>query len=427
MRLSTMLERLASHYAKRFADDTRGAVAMIFALTLLPVLGAVGAAVDYSRLTLAHENLQSVADAAALAGAMALQAKAKEIASVAESAAHAAATAVVAGMAPNAQKTITPTLSTKSVNVKVSEAKHIIFGGFVGKETSTVGAESTAVFNPAPICVTVLEASATGLHLNSSSNLNSNCAIHVNSTSSSAIQVNSSSKIKAGSTCVVGRVFLNGGTIEPAARTGCAKFDDPLAKLPEPSNANNACDYSNTVVQAGTTQTLNPGVYCTKFDVNGGTATLNPGIYIIRDMEIVVNSSGKLLGKDVMLFFMGKSGRLVLNSDSTLNLTGRTSGTYQGMLFFQSRDPITLQTASFMVNSSGSMKTEGTIYMPNGSIQFNDSGITNLTSAYTVIIIRHLYLNSLAKVIVNTDYVSGTPLPTELVGLQHPEGIRLVK
>ncbi len=161
--------------------------------------------------------------------------------------------------------------------------------------------------------------------------------------------------------------------------------------------------------------------------MNGGTATLNPGIYIIRDMPLVVNSGGKLLGNNVMLFFMGKEGRLVLNSDSTLNLSGRTSGTYQGMLFFQSRDPITLQTPPFLVNSSGSMKTEGTIYMPNGSMMFNDSGVTNLTSAYTVIIIRHLQLNSLAKVIVNTDYFSGTPLPTELAGLQHPEGIRLVK
>jgi Flp pilus assembly protein TadG len=209
-----------SHHARRFAGDTRGAVAIIFALTLLPMLGAVGAAVDYSRLTLAHENLQSVADAAALAGAKALQAKADQTTSVAESAALAAATAVVTGMAPHAQKTITPVLSTKSVNVKVTESKHIIFGGFVGKDTSTVGAESTAVFAAAPICVTVLEASATGLLLNSSSNLNSNCGVHVNSTSNSAIQVNSSSKIKAGSTCVVGRVFLNGGTIEPAARRG---------------------------------------------------------------------------------------------------------------------------------------------------------------------------------------------------------------
>jgi len=54
-----------------------------------------------------------------------------------------------------------------------------------------------------------------------------------------------------------------------------------------------------------------------------------------------------------MLEFMGKSGRLELNSDSTFEVSGRTSGTYAGMLIFQSRDAITLETAPFIMNSSG--------------------------------------------------------------------------
>ena len=71
---------IAKRYAARFAAETGGAVAITFALAVLPLLGAVGAAVDYSRLSLAHTTKQSAADAAALAGAKAMLAKQGQIA-----------------------------------------------------------------------------------------------------------------------------------------------------------------------------------------------------------------------------------------------------------------------------------------------------------------------------------------------------------
>ena len=51
---------------KRFNQDERGATAVIFSLSLLPVMGLMGAAVDYSRATSARSQLQSAVDAAAL-------------------------------------------------------------------------------------------------------------------------------------------------------------------------------------------------------------------------------------------------------------------------------------------------------------------------------------------------------------------------
>ncbi len=400
---------------------------MIFALTLLPIMGMTGATVEYSLLASTRSKLQSAADAAALAGASAMASKADQIVSVQEAAGSAAATAVADSLAPDAQETVTATASQKSVKVQLAQTQMMIWGGFFGSETTSIAAESTAVFNNQTVCVTLLEPSAGGLLLNSDSELNSNCGVHVNSTSTQAVQVNTTSKIKARSTCVVGSVFLNGGTITPAAKTGCAKRNDPLATLPEPLNTTNACDHTEIVVQTGHSRTLNPGVYCTKFDVNGGTVTLNPGVYIIRDMELVVNSGGKLIGDNVMLFFMGKSGRLIVNSDSLIDVSGRTSGTYQGILMFQSRDAITLQASPFILNSTASMKTEGAIYLPNGKLQFNSSGVSNLSSAaWTVLILRGLQLNSEAKVIVNTNYAAGPALPAELSGLRSPEGVRLI-
>jgi Flp pilus assembly protein TadG len=52
---------------KRFAADRSGVIAVVFSLTLLPLLMGVGAAVDYSRATAARTDLQSAVDAAVLA------------------------------------------------------------------------------------------------------------------------------------------------------------------------------------------------------------------------------------------------------------------------------------------------------------------------------------------------------------------------
>jgi Flp pilus assembly protein TadG len=56
---------------KRFADDKKGSVAVIFALTLLPVLGMAGVAIDYSAASGTRAQMAQAADAAALAAARA--------------------------------------------------------------------------------------------------------------------------------------------------------------------------------------------------------------------------------------------------------------------------------------------------------------------------------------------------------------------
>ncbi|MCB1428037.1 MAG: hypothetical protein KDJ66_02775 [Nitratireductor sp.] len=52
-----------------FLADKRGNFAIIFGLSLVPLMGLAGAALDYSRILKAENRLQSAADAAALAAA----------------------------------------------------------------------------------------------------------------------------------------------------------------------------------------------------------------------------------------------------------------------------------------------------------------------------------------------------------------------
>jgi Flp pilus assembly protein TadG len=50
-----------------FLVDKRGSIAVIFSLTLIPVLGIAGVALDYSRMSGSKISLQKSVDAAAIA------------------------------------------------------------------------------------------------------------------------------------------------------------------------------------------------------------------------------------------------------------------------------------------------------------------------------------------------------------------------
>ena len=66
MDIKATLQRLSRARAA-FAADRQGNIAIIFALATLPVMGLVGAAVDYSHAAAVRTSMQSALDATALA------------------------------------------------------------------------------------------------------------------------------------------------------------------------------------------------------------------------------------------------------------------------------------------------------------------------------------------------------------------------
>src|SRR3954451_19844723 len=59
--------RLGDMLLSRFMQDRRGNVATMFAIAVIPVIGLVGAAVDYSRAASVRTGMQAAIDATALA------------------------------------------------------------------------------------------------------------------------------------------------------------------------------------------------------------------------------------------------------------------------------------------------------------------------------------------------------------------------
>jgi Flp pilus assembly protein TadG len=67
----TKMKNNTQSILKRFMRDSKGSVAMLFGLSLLPMMAGVGAAIDYGRASNSRQAIQAAADAAALAGAKA--------------------------------------------------------------------------------------------------------------------------------------------------------------------------------------------------------------------------------------------------------------------------------------------------------------------------------------------------------------------
>jgi Flp pilus assembly protein TadG len=411
-KLNICLCRLGS----RFWNGRGGSVAIIFGLALLPMMMMMGVAVDYSRATVAKSRLQQAVDAAVLAGrgdqtasrdATALKAFNTNLGSQ-----YVGATATFS-MGANGSYSGVASVSVPTAVMKIAHVDTIAVGA---KATAAIvtGAGSTA-----KQCVLLTKPDGVGLYANSGGRLEANCGIQVNSSSSTeAIYINSASHVTATSVKVVGNANINSGsTVSPTPTAGAASQADPLSSLAEPAAKSNPCAYTDYKVSQGQTQTMSPGVYCkTTLIENGGIATMSPGVYVFREGEFVINSGGKVTGSGVMLYFRDKDGRLNVNSDSMIDISAPTSGTYAGMLIFQSRDVSDDAAPPFIVNSRGDTKFEGTIYIPKGTLEFNSYSTGNQLAAYTAIVARKMELNSTGTIKINSNFSGTTPLPPLLSG-----------
>jgi hypothetical protein len=275
--------------------------------------------------------------------------------------------------------------------------------------------------------VLLLEKNIFGFYVNSDSTVDADCYIHINSQDKEALYVNSGSSVISTGTCLVGEAYLNsGGTATPDPVEGCAEMADPLVSLPEPANAAAACDHIDYTVNNGEHRTMTPGVYCKKTLVNsGGTAVMQPGVYVFREGPFEINSLSSVSGGGVMLFFADKDAYLKVNSDSTLQLSAPTSGTYAGMLMFQSRHPSTISAPGSEVNSDSASKLEGTIYLPNGVLVINSLSDLNQSASYTAVVAKRMVVNSFGNFYLRSDFDGPTPLPPLLQSFRASTAARL--
>lgn len=415
-------------------EDGNVLVLTAFGLTFL--LGFLALASDTGRILFTQRQIQGMADAAAIAGAAeistcgatsnctAMQTAAKS--ALTENGATGVTVVTQCGTSANSGIILTVNNgpctmgttdpnhgNTNYVEAMVSYPVNTFFAALVNHGSFTVQARSEAGGAQASYCIYVLNPTASSaVTFNGSSNLVSpTCGIMVDSSSSSAVMFDSGSNISTSSINIVGGYTNNGGT-HPTPNTGVASVADPLASLATPTvgscGTSNSSPYTGAAsnVSLGSTATLNPGVYCGGMNFNGGTytVTMNPGTYIFTG-AVNVDSGVTLKGTGgVTLYF--SSGSLQLNSGSIANLVAPTTGTYAGILYFQSRT----NSTSLILDSGTTSVLQGVIYAADAQLTVNSD---SSSTAYTQIVVNTLMMDSSDTFNVGTNYSSlanGSPI-----------------
>jgi hypothetical protein len=282
------------------------------------------------------------------------------------------------------------------ITVTASQPQYLGFLGAIGLKGGNVEAQATGAIlsQGGGGCIYVMDPSLSGSYtVVGTATVNATCGIYVNSTSSSAFTAKGNSVTNANSSVidVVGGTSINNNaTVTPAPATGTTAVDDPLSSLPSPTYS--GCDYTSFSASGGnyhftTRSGVGYAVFCGGLRITGqATLTFDPGMYILNGGGFTSTSNNTVINANNTFFYNTSNGYsfgpITLAGGTTVNMTAPSSGTYQGILFFQDRNITSSATNTITGGSSGTFS--GTIYMPTGNVQFNGNSTTRQTLAFVV-------------------------------------------
>jgi hypothetical protein len=256
---------------------------------------------------------------------------------------------------------------------------------FTSNVIATAGLTSTgSTSNP---CIYVLSPSApaafdaaNGVNISTSS-----CGVYVNSTSSTALTVAGGATVTSSSIDVVGGTSIsNGGSTSTTPVTGVSSITDPFATLPVPSApANNpSCNTASSNYSGNYSSWVNggyslcPGTYSSGLALsNGNPAVLASGIYVISGGPFSIQSGPLTASGPVLIYLSGPSAYVSIANGTTVNLSAMSSGTYEGVLFFQDRSQTSPPQSTFA--GGANMTLAGSLYFPYALVNINNGSNTS--------------------------------------------------
>ncbi len=421
-----MTERVArprlSHRFRRAGRaalrDSRGGIALAFSLAVVPLLGCIALAVDLSTWYAARNEIQKIADGAAIASARQLRigfASEAQLAAVARSYTH---SAIQRGASFVADADVAASLSPTrdQVTVTVSTEVAPIFSRFFSPDMFRVAAESTArLSGTLPVCMVGTDpTSGSTVRLRDRAMLTADrCAVYSNSTSSEGLVVDDSARVRAGRICSAGGSSTSGADVLPRPQNDCPRINDPLAHIAGAVSQLGGCSHSgktNGPLRVRGRTELHPGTYCSGISIESSApVTFRPGVYVIGGSGLRVER-GQIVGENVSLYFEGEDSTFHFGAESSLTFSATREGPLAGILFFE--DPDSPPHRNFRISSDDARKLLGTIYLPRGDLIIDSDRPVAGESAYTVIVARRIRLSDNPSLVLNTDYAAtDVPVP----------------
>jgi Flp pilus assembly protein TadG len=383
--------------------DRRGMVALMIGLAAPVLAMAVGIGVEVSRWSVAKMELQGIADAAAIAGALNYQ-QANDPQKATIAAAYVAQINGIAGMANPVWNATTKTLTdnlitaqivagprnTNDVAVQVSVSRSLplyLAGVFTSASAQTVSATAVAEIvqtsSGPPACLLALKGDVNGVTIPPDITISghvtitaSNCALR----SDASVSINGNVTITAAGIIAAGTVGVSGGSadIEAPITQNAGQIPDPFANNTALQSAlNQVAQTSGRAINCSGKSCTGPGVSC-----SNGTCTIQPGSYsaINASGQVTLVMSPGLYLVNGPVSFSGQTGLRAngvtivstgagsFSGGSAQQLTAATTasasnGAIPGIVF------ASLSNASFSGNSS--LPFSGAIYLPNGALSIS--------------------------------------------------------
>jgi len=424
--------------------DQSGQVLVLVALSLTLLMSAMALAIDVGFVRLEQRQLQTAADAAAIAAGLELGNCSNTVCANMEAAAESAlkedgittttitpttnqcsvsassGLAMVINVAPCMLGTSDPNNgNTAMVEVVLTQPKRTFFGAIIGVKMMNLVARAEA--GDAYINTGISGGNCIytkSLEFNSSDGtftLN-NCGLYDNGnlqtdngdsvTASTFLYYGSWSPNNCNSSCTWN---IGGTNTGPPSHT-TTKQSDPLASLTAPSQPSNSSTYTNTTPNSGAT--LQPGYYPNGINLNSNVSvTLAPGLYYMNG-SINVDSGATLSGTGVELYFV--NGSLQPNSSSTVQLTApatssSTAGTTANMVVWEASS----NSSGMTIDTGSSSYFNGVIYLPTQTLTLNSgSGVTiNNGATATALDVNNMIVDDSENFKINGSggYLGGSP------------------
>ena len=370
-----MALRTALVTVQRLLRDERGNTLALMAFALPLLIGCAGLAVDTIQWVFAKRQLQSTADAAALAGVYGLiQDGDMERAvdrSIAVNKDLDPSRATTAEQSPEGHRE-----DPFAVRVSIATPAKLTFSSVFLKRRPVIAVEATAtVVETGEYCAFAVGADdETGLKIEPSANVELGCGVATNSSSSKAIEADASSTVSAERMTAFGGIDVQNSKATRVRGYGL-KQKDPLADSDPPLIPNTGCP--NITVNADAAQQnggrveIDPGCYGNL--VVNGPIFLRDGEYILNRGSLLVGPTAELSCKACTIFLTsedptgspGSIGKVQIDPHAKVQLAAPSQGPNAGLLIYQDRHVENAQDRGENVIAGNSFsKFKGLVYLP---------------------------------------------------------------
>jgi hypothetical protein len=350
-------------------------VAVTAAVAMPVIVGGFGLGAEVGWWYFNQRKVQSAADMAAYAGAVALR-SGKSSSEILEAAGEAADKSGFVADRGELTASAPPTEGAytgdaRAVEATVEEALPRMFTAlFADGPVQVAGRAVARITDGQQTCILALDQQASGAvtFIGSTSAILIGCNVHSNSLADDSVIVAGSATVQTPCLSAAGMVSVTDGLslddcVAPYEHADQAA--DPYADLAVPDTALPETTPNVFGGGAGSTYNITPGRY-RGMDIRRNV-NMAPGVYVIDGGTLKVNSTATVRGTGVT-FFLTNGATLDMEGGADVTLSAPTSGAYSGVLAYVDRSsPYNVHK----VNGNSSSTVNGAIYAASGKVQMN--------------------------------------------------------